>query len=200
MTRKVGVVFGFGINDADYEVYEGVQINGKRKITWRCPYYARWCDMLKRCYSEKHLNIQPTYRSCSVCDEWKYFSNFKKWMEGEDWKDKELDKDFLIKGNKVYSPDTCIFIHKKINTFLNNRGRDRGPYMIGVAWHKPANKFVSSCNNPFTGKSVYIGLFESEEEAHLAWKKKKHYYALQLADSEYVTDERIRVALRSWFI
>ena len=51
-TRKL--VFGVGINDADYAVteYETTEVNGvrKQKFVWGCPYYLTWKGMLRRCY------------------------------------------------------------------------------------------------------------------------------------------------------
>ena len=198
--RKIGLVYGVGINDADYNVYEYGYVNGKRVYVWRCPFYRTWKDMLKRCYSEKHHQRQPTYKDCSVCDEWLLFSNFKRWMEQQDWEGKQLDKDLLIEGNKVYSPDTCIFVDRKINTFVVDSGATRGNYMIGVSLDKRRNKFKAECSNPFTGKREHLGYFTDELEAHLAWKARKHELACQFADSEYCTDPRLAEALRTRYL
>ena len=156
--------------------------------------------MLKRCYSSDFHNRRPTYKDCEVCEEWKYFMNFKKWMEKQDWEGKQLDKDFLFKGNRVYSPETCVFIPNIINSFTMDCGANRGKYMIGVYWSEDKGKFRSCCRNPFTGKTEFLGYFNNELEAHLTWKKRKHELACQLADSEHVTDERVADALRKWYI
>ena len=193
-------VFGVGNNDADYMVYECETIGGKRKIIWRCPFYLTWANMLRRCYSEKALIRNPTYKGCTVFERWLIFSNFKAWMETQDWKGKQLDKDLLVKGNKVYSPDNCIFVHPKVNTFTTDHGNARGEYMIGVYWSKNAGKFMSQCGNPFTGKQEYLGCFTNELEAHLAWKRKKHEHACALADSEYCTDPRLAEILRTRYL
>ena len=197
LRKRNKLVFGVGINDADYNVYRYDYLNGKRIRVWVCPFYQTWKSMLKRCYSEKYHQEYPTYKGCSVCDEWLIFSNFKRWMEQQDWEGKQLDKDLLIEGNKIYSPDTCIFVDHKINSFVIDRNNDRGQYMIGVHWDKRANKFQSRCRNPFTDKQEYLGSFINELEAHLAWKARKHELACQLADSEYVTGERIANVLRN---
>ena len=190
------LVYGVGVNDADYNVYEYAVVDGKRKFIWICPFYRSWMDMLKRCYSEKFQSTYPTYKGCSVCDEWLKFSNFKAWMEQQDWKGKQLDKDLLKEGNKIYSPDYCIFVERKINMFVTDSGAARGEYMIGVHWHKRDEKFQSRCNNPFTGKQEHLGHFTNELEAHLAWKKRKHEIACQLAESELVSDPRLAEALK----
>ena len=195
--KRKKLVYGFGINDADYVIDKREIINGKRVVVWKCPFYTSWSGMLQRCYSEAYHHKKPTYRGCKVCDEWLIFSNFKRWMEQQDWQGKHLDKDLLVTGNKVYSPDTCVFIHRKINSFVTDNSSVRGQYMVGVCWFKQYNKFRADCHNPFTGKQDYLGLFTDELEAHLAWKAKKHEFACQLADSEYVTDERLANALRT---
>lgn len=72
--------------------------------------YATWSGMLTRCYNNKNQTKQPTYIGCSVCEEWHNFQNFAKWMNELDYEGKQLDKDIKIKGNKMYGPDTCVFV------------------------------------------------------------------------------------------
>lgn len=194
---KRRLVRGVGINDADYNIGKKEFINGKHEIVWMCPFYQTWVNILHRCYYEKQHLRRPTYKGCSVCEEWFTFSNFKVWMETQDWQGKQLDKDLLKEGNKVYSPEYCIFVDPKINTFVTDRGASRGDYMIGVCWHKRAGKFQSNCSNPFTSKKEYLGLFTNELEAHLAWKHRKHELACMLADSGYCTDPRLAEVLRT---
>ena len=200
LRKKNKLVFGVGINNADYNVYKYDYINGKQKRLWICPFYKTWKDMLKRCYSEKACSRQPTYRGCRVCDEWLTFSNFKRWMEQQDWEDKDLDKDLLVEGNKIYSSDTCIFVDQMVNKFVNANKVSRGEYMIGVSWDKSTDKFLAECRNPFTGKKEHIGRFTDELEGHLAWKKRKHELACQLADSEYCNDPRLAEVLRKRYL
>ena len=190
-------VYGVGVNDADYPAHQYAKVNNKYKIVWRCPLYRAWESMIKRCYSEKYHQTKPTYSGCSVCDEWLTFSNFKSWMEKQDWKDQELDKDLLVEGNKTYSPATCLFVDRKINTFVTDGGARRGEYMIGVSWKKDRNKFQSHCCNPFTGKREFLGYFTDELEGHLAWKARKHELSCQLADSDLVQDARLAHVLRT---
>ena len=198
--KRNRLVQGVGINDADYVTEKKETINGKYVRVWICPFYRTWTNMLERCYSEKYHQRQPTYKGCKVCDEWLIFSNFKKWMEQQDWEGKQLDKDLLVEGNKVYSPNTCIFVDHKINSFVIDRAASRGEYMIGVHWDKYANKFIAQCGNPFTSKPEYLGLFADELEAHLTWKARKHKLACQLADSEYCNDPRLAEVLRTKYL
>lgn len=194
----VKLFLGVGINDAEYtvKVYETVgHTNGKRnrKLVWMCPFYTRWTNMLQRCYSDSYQKKTPTYRGCSVCDEWKYFSKFKAWMITQDWEGNELDKDILVKGNKVYSPETCVFITRMVNSFVVERDASRGKYPIGVYWSKHHEKYLARCQNPFTNKYEYLGAFNDPQEAHKAWLIKKHELANLLAGIQ--KDERVAKAL-----
>ena len=191
------LVYGVGINDADYVVqkWDIIIVNGKqkKKLIWFCPYYRAWTSMLKRCYSIKTQNNQPTYIGCTVTDEWLTFTVFKNWMMTQDWEDNQLDKDLLFEGNKVYSPETCVFVSGMVNTFTTDRGNDRGEFLIGVCWDKGKSKFKSQCGNPFTKKKEYLGLFDCEQEAHQAWLTRKLELACELAATQ--TDERVAEAL-----
>ena len=191
------LVFGVGINDADYATKkrETVEVNGVRKqrLVWECPYYRAWTSMLKRCYSSKFQERRPTYKGCSVSEEWRRFSNFRSWMERQDWEGMQLDKDILFNGNKVYSKETCVFVTSLVNSFTIDRGNDRGECLIGVNWHKGVGKFVSQCSNPFTKKQEHLGYFNCEIEAHQAWLKRKLELAQLLASEQ--TDERVAKAL-----
>lgn len=186
--RKVKLVCGIGVNDADYpvkHVMAGVKVV--------CKFYLKWQSMLERCYSSKYQKIFPAYNDCSVCEEWLTFSNFKAWMERQDWHGKELDKDLLVEGSRVYSPETCLFVDSKVNLFLTDSRKSRGLYPLGVSWSKHANKFRARCSNPFTGKDVHLGYFDCKIKAHNEWKLAKYNFACAL--SEVINDDRVSAAL-----
>ncbi len=93
--------------------------------------YKTWRHMLERCYDKKYQAKRPTYIGCSVCAEWHNFQIFAEWMSEQDYEGKQLDKDIKVKGNKVYSPDTCTFVtldknvvdaHAKHYTFISPEG------------------------------------------------------------------------------
>lgn len=185
------LVYGVGINDADYKVRRTVD-----KKTIFCKYYQTWMNMLQRCYSKNFKDKHPTYSDCYVCDEWLVFTQFKAWMETQDYIGKHLDKDILICGNKKYSPDTCVFVAQNVNKFLLDSGASKGACMIGVHWNKHAGKYHASCRKP-DSKNGHIGYFENELLAHLAWKAYKHKLSCELADEQ--SDPRVAAALRSRF-
>ena len=198
MKSNPRLVYGVGINDADYVTNKRETIgyvNGKQKQkrVWECPYYRAWENMLARCYSAKYQEKQPTYKGCSVSDDWLTFSNFKNWMEKQDWEGKQLDKDILLEGNKVYSKESCVFVTRMVNMFTIDSGAARGEWLIGVYWNKGKNKFMSMCSNPFTKKREYLGLFTTELEAHEKWRKRKLELSHELAAIQ--TDIRVAKAL-----
>lgn len=136
-------------------------------------FYKIWNAMLARCYNPRCLELQPTYIDCNVCDEWLIFSNFKKWaddpnngyIEGYD-----LDKDILVKGNRVYSPDTCCFVPHQLNTIFQKH-RDKG-LPVGVFKHPNGYKAVFNVNKSYT----VLGVFETIDEASNAYKHAKESY------------------------
>ena len=140
------LVYGVGVNDLDYRtrVYEYVTEDGGKKVrkpVFICKYYAAWKRMLERCYSKKFLESNPSYNGTSVCSEWLSATAFKKWMEQQDWQDKCLDKDIIVPGNRLYSPETCAFVTNATNSFVTASDASRGDYPIGVDLHKRAGKY-----------------------------------------------------------
>ena len=193
------LVYGVGVNDLGYrtQVKEEVTEKGGKRIwkhVFRCKYYTVWTHMLERCYSKKYLESCPTYIGTSVCNEWLSAVEFKKWMEQQDWRDKCLDKDIIAPGSKLYSPETCAFVLQATNLFVTARDACRGSYPIGVCLYKRTGKYIACCGNPFTGKNEHLGYFSTPEEAHEAWRKRKHDLAQLVAARE--SDPRVIEALK----
>lgn len=152
--------------------------------------YVTWKNMLRRCYDEKYLKNNSTYIGCSVCKEWLCFENFEKWYnenyyEIEDEK-MNLDKDILIKGNKVYSPNTCIFVPKRINVLFVTKTNYRGKYPIGVYIDKKVNKFAAmACvglDEHGKKNKIYKGYYDNPADAFYTYKKIKEDSIKQVAD------------------
>jgi len=193
MQKKNKLVCGIGINDANYAVHPTV--NGK-KI--KCPFYGAWKDMLSRCYDPKYQARYPSYIGCSVVPEWWSFMTFRAWMVERDWQGRELDKDLLFPGNKVYSSTTCVFISSGLNRFTLDRGADRGEWPIGVCLDEQSGKFRARCRNPFTDKREHLGYFTCPDAAHEAWRARKHELSLQIAALH--ADPRIAKALSTRYL
>lgn len=139
--------------------------------------------MLYRCYHKGFLESNPTYKGCSVTAEWLRFSNFKAWMETQDWEGKQLDKDILFHGNRLYSADTCVFVSQRVNKFLVIKTMS-GKYLTGVSWKKDRRKYAARCSNPFTGKVVMLGEYKDMYEAHNVWFEYKLKLAYDLIREE----------------
>jgi len=186
-TRK-GLVEKAGINDADYAT--SYKAGGKYIV---CPYYRKWKNMLKRCYSLAYLNKHPTYRDCKVDTEWLKFSNFREWMITQDWQGKDLDKDLLIKGNKIYSPSLCVFINPSTNLAIAKSGKKDVRLLAGVTYTKSNTKYVAVVHKGTPSKKTYLGTYSTEVEAHNVWRLEKANHFRCLAKRE--SDKRVKNAL-----
>ena len=186
--NKRKLVWGIGINDSDYAVQP--RINGKGVM---CPFYTKWVDMLRRCYSKKQRQKYSSYIECYVTVEWLKFSVFKAWMETQDWQGKELDKDILFPGNKMYGPESCVFVDSRVNSFLIESNTIRGDFPIGVCYDKRSGKYLASCRIISSRKQKHLGYFTTPEEAHKAWLAFKLEQAKILASEQ--TDKRVEKAL-----
>ncbi len=170
MKANKKIIFGFGVND-----YIG-NIKDIEKT------YKLWSSIIDRCYNNIMKNIG--YKDCTVCEEWKNLTDFKRWFDEhydpktmQGW---HLDKDILVKGNKVYSPSTCCFVPSEVNILFTKRQNKRGDCPIGVVYEKRINRFISSMTKNSEG--CYIGCYKSAEEAFNAYKKAKESHIKAIAD------------------
>ena len=150
--------------------------------------YKIWFSMLRRCYDPYFINRDKSlsYKDVFVCEEWHNFQNFAKWfyknyyeVEGEIM---HLDKDILCKGNKIYSPETCVFVPQRINSLFVKQQRKRGEYPIGVSPNKRDNCLQVNCNT--LEKQEFLGHFSLNKpfQAFTAYKNFKENYIKQIAD------------------
>ncbi len=160
--------YGVGINDIEDDV--------------RSDAYNAWAGMLDRCYSERSRHT--TYKGCTVCDEWLTYSNFRRWFNNSKngYQDGyHLDKDILLKGNKIYSPETCCFVPLRINEIIVNCKAARGKYPLGVRETK-AKRYAAYIYRD--GRQNHLGVFESPYDAFAAYKQAKEAYIKEIA-TEY---------------
>ena len=146
--------------------------------------YDLWHSMLRRCYNDTYQKKQPTYKDCEVSDNFKNYEYFYEWCHnqiGFGIEGFELDKDLLVKGNKVYSESACVFIPKEINLALIKCTASRGEHLVGVYWCKTAKAFVARVNKN-KGKREYLGLFNTEIEAFNAYKTAKESFIKEQAE------------------
>lgn len=137
--------------------------------------YAKWSSMLDRCYSDKMDNRNFVYKDCKVCEEWLCYQTFADWIDENYYEIPGqimcLDKDILEKNNKIYCPEKCCIVPNDINSMLVTSKRTRGIYPIGIHKKKENYKYnVQIYNN---NKTLYLGNYNSIEEAFNVYKEKK---------------------------
>jgi len=174
------LIQGIGTNEKTFPSYSSEE--GKVKE------YSLWIDMLLRC-TQKYWDKKPTYRGTTCSENFKSYSYFYEWCNKQisfDSKESnkrswQLDKDLLGKGNKIYSEDVCIFIPQDLNSLLVKRDNDRGEYPIGVALDKRRDKFRARCCAGGI-KEVFLGYYDTPEQAFQAYKTFKESYIKQVAE------------------
>lgn len=198
------------ISPYDKSVF-GIGYLGEGKYKASCEYknskhYTYWHSMMQRCYDKKYKERQATYRDVICCEEWLNFQIFSKWYEENYYEiDNEkicLDKDILHKGNKIYSPTTCIFVPSSINNLFVKNNKNRGDLPIGIHYSKERNTYIAHCRNNFHDKIIYIGSYDTPEEAfYKGYKPFKEKVIKEVAD--YYKDKipkKLYDALYNWKI
>ena len=172
-------VFGVGVVGTKYPT----MINGVETKE-----YALWKSMLQRCYSDVFKKKRQTYIDCKCSENFNSYEYFYEWCHNQIGFNNEgfekpfhLDKDLLIKGNKVYSEDSCVFIPSEINSLLIKHEASRGKYLIGVYWHKRGKAFAAMVSKNKGGQE-YLGYFKTEIEAFNAYKQAKEAFVKEQAE------------------
>lgn len=159
--------------------------------------YKVWSSMLYRCYCPTSHAKRPTYIGCTVTKEWHDFQEFAAWYINNKHYGMgyELDKDLLVKGNKVYSSDTCCLVPARVNSLLLTPKASKGDQPTGVDLHR--GKFRSRVW--VNKKRVHVGYFSTAKEAHEAYIVAKESYVKEVAD-EYkgLICDKVYQALMVW--
>ena len=95
----------------------------------------------------------------------------------------------MVNGNRHYSIDTCCFVPMEVNTqfkvLVKTNGLPKGVYK-----NASSGKYCCDCTTP--EKTVYLGRYETQEEAFLVRKKFKQNEMKRLAKKyQGVLDERV---------
>ena len=157
--------------------------------------FGIWCGMIDRVYNEEKRSKYETYSDCIICDEWQNYQIFREWYDKEFYQvgteRMHLDKDILVKGNKFYSPDTCLIVPQRINMlFLQKPNKYNLPSGISPMAN---NRYRAEYN----GKKV--GNYDTLEEAIQAHDNEKRKAIKRVAD-EYkaVIPDKVYQALLAW--
>ena len=150
--------------------------------------YKLWLTMIERCYSATLKKKYPTYKDCICSENFKSYEYFYEWCHrqvgfGNDGNGNpfHLDKDLLIRGNKVYSENTCVFLPQEVNSLLTKREALRGEHLIGVCWSKTHKAFMAQVSKN-KGKREFLGYFKTELEAYNAYKTAKEAFVKEQAE------------------
>lgn len=186
-TTKASNVIAGSVKDRLLPTVHGIGITGDSQVRVDGKHtkeYRLWNNMLKRCYSVGCQKIRPTYIDCSVSENFRYLQYFKEWCNNQigfnsvDEKGKPfaLDKDILVKGNRVYNEDVCVFVPQEVNLLFTKRDKSRGEYPIGVSFHKSRGMLTATLNNK------YLGYFNTAEQAFQVYKTAKEAYIKEVAN------------------
>ena len=178
-------VYGVGITGNKYQTW----ITGTNEHTKE---YDAWQNMLARCFDKKIKEKYPTYKDAACCEEWLYYDNFYEWLHKQpnfnNWHNNDgwhLDKDILIKGNKIYSPDTCVLVPYNVNKLFVKHELHRGNLPIGVTKCNNRDGFIARCMNPITNKRDYIGYYSTPLKSFIAYKSYKENLIKEIARLEF---------------
>lgn len=183
-----GTIHGIGVNDAPYQTT--IKVGG---IKYMCPYFLRWKFMMDRCYSKQWVTKHPTYATCYVAPVWHSFMAFKAWMTTQDWKDKQLDKDLLSRGTKRYSPETCLFVSRQVNSLFNERENAQGNLPLGIYGRN--GKYEVGVSRGL-GKRSWVGAYATVPEAIDAYVQAKAEVTAQVVRQE--PDPTVKEAIEKY--
>jgi hypothetical protein len=169
----------FGVGYIGIGKYKTIDDTGKD-----LPVYTYWDGIMRRCYSKRLKSISKSYFDCSVDERWHNFQVFAEWFyenyNPSTMKGWHLDKDILVKGNRVYSPETCVFLPNSVNVLFTNGYVRRGEYPKGVTYKPRINRYIAQYQNE--GIVKHIGTYKTIEEAFQAYKETKEQYIKNRAD------------------
>lgn len=177
-----GLVLGVGINDSPS--HHGCQL------------YSRWKGVLRRCHS-KNGDVPDSYKGCRVVDEWLRFSAFRAWMVEQPWQGNHLDKDILRPWEKLYCPETSVFVPQYINTLMSEKPSSLTGLPVGVVRTLRGRPYMAMIR-VLGAEKVGLGVFDTAEDAHRAWAKAKSVVIAEAIDRYRTTDrydERVCAAL-----
>lgn len=167
-------VVGVGVNDVPTPtIADGIPALREHEH-----HYRLWAGLLRRLYKPPAPSRkQDDYQGYTVSDDWKVFSNFKAWIETQDWKGNELDILLRGRGSRVYGADTCAMIPKSLRMQLTvNTKLKSVPLPAGVTLRQPADKSMPTQYKvaiTYNKKSYSLGTTASIEDATIIYGKAK---------------------------
>ena len=170
--KKRSVNTQYGVLDVDFSA-------NADNLTYKA--YRLWGNMLYRCYHTTDVKCMKSYEDCSVCEEWLLFSNFLEWFKNNYIEGYALDKDIMVKNNRIYSPETCCFVPRELNSLFGNKGKKNGKLPIGV--RKTGNHIYAQLWK--YGNVCTLGTFNNIKDAHLKYVFEKEKYIKEVAQKYF---------------
>ena len=185
------LVYGVGINDVMIPYFTKTR-------TWRT-----WCGIIRRTDKRDLKWLTGTgkeqYADCTLDPRWFKLSVFKEWIEQwDDFENKEVDKDLLIPGNRIYGPDTCLMVRPVVNKWFKTKKSGGGDLPRGVCWNsawkrgKSSNPYRAQIT-PIGGKRTGLGYYATMEEASAVFEKARKKQIEILIETE--TDLKVKTAM-----
>lgn len=160
--------------------------------------YSVWDSMIRRVYGDLSEQNRRTYGDVEVCEEWHNFQNFAEWCQTQSGFGKDgyhIDKDILIRGNRVYSPEACCFVPAHINSAVTGMKHTNTTGYSGV-W-KDKSSYVAEIT--INGTGISLGSFSDADKASLMYKNIKQTYIRTLAEIyKEDIDHKVYLALKEW--
>jgi hypothetical protein len=113
-----------------------------------------------------------SYEFAEVDTPWVFFSNFSQWAKNKYRPGYHLDKDLLVEGNTLYSPDTCCFLPPRINSAFKPNSKV-SPIGRGVRMKTSLGGciYYEAYTADFaTVKWKSLGCYKTVEDAHKTWQ------------------------------
>lgn len=189
----------------DDECVDGKWVQHKRidGKSLRTHSYNVWVHVRQRCTNKSTKRDHTTYTTCEMSEFFSDFNSFAEWHTKQvGYKEPyyQIDKDILVRNNKIYSENTCVLVPPALNAFFVSNKARRGEFPIGVTFNQREQKFKSAIR--IDGKKLHLGYFKSADAAFLAYKNAKELeakrWAERLQSGEYLVDERVITALQNW--
>lgn len=133
------------------------------------PIYKKWKNIKGRCFNPNASNYKwYGERGITMCEEWKNdFSKFYEDVGDIPFEGAELDR---IDNNGNYEPNNVRWVDHRTNSNNRRKYHNKTGY-TGVTYKPKLNKYQAQLYK--NKKFIYLGVFETAEEAYKAYLKAK---------------------------
>ena len=166
----------------------------------------RYKSIIARCTEGSAFQKKyPYYKG--VTSEFKDFQHFAEWSSkqvGSYLPDYDIDKDLLSGNNKIYSPDTCLYLPRRLNRSISVRQTSELGMLKGVTKRIQCGKTTYVAAIREGSKLKYLGSFKDEESAYLVFKEAYNNRILgfveEINSGGMIVDSRVAPALEKYLL